>query len=169
MKNSTKKMVYAAICVALGVVLPIAFHSIQNAGSIFLPMHIPVLLCGLLCGPWYGLVCGVLAPLLSSVLTGMPPAAILPSMIVELAVYGCTTGLFKKLFKNNIVALVCAMLCGRVVAGLAKAFIFNPGNYGIKAWVTGSFVTALPGIIIQLILIPVIMLALERAKLVPED
>ena len=61
------------------------------------------------------------------------------------------------------------MLCGRVVAGLAKAFIFNPGNYGIKAWVTGSFVTALPGIIIQLILIPVIMLALERAKLVPED
>ena len=81
MKNSTKKMAYAAICVALGVVLPIAFHSIQNAGSIFLPMHLPVLLCGLLCGPWYGLICGILAPLLSSVLTGMPPAAILPVMM----------------------------------------------------------------------------------------
>ena len=169
MKNSTKKMAYAAICVALGVDLPIAFHSIQNAGSIFLPMHIPVLLCGLLCGPWYGLVCGILAPLLSSVLTGMPPAAILPSMIVELAVYGLVTGLLKKVTKNNIISLVGAMLCGRVVAGLAKAFIFNPGNYGIKAWVTGSFVTALPGIIIQLILIPLLMIALEKAKLVPED
>jgi thiamine transporter ThiT len=168
-KNSTKKTVYAAICVALGVVLPIAFHSVQNAGSIFLPMHIPVLLCGLLCGPWYGLVCGILAPVLSSTLTGMPPAAILPSMVVELAVYGLVAGLMKKATKNNIVSLVTAMLAGRVVSGLAKAFIFNAGNYGIKAWLTGSFVTALPGIIIQLILIPVIMIALEKAKLTPED
>ena len=169
MKNSTKKMVYAAICVALGVVLPIAFHSVQNAGSIFLPMHIPVLLCGLLCGPWYGLACGILAPLLSSLLTGMPPAAVLPSMLIELAVYGLCTGLLKKLVRNNIVALIGAMLAGRIVSGLAKAFIFNPGNYGLKAWLTASFVTALPGIIIQLILIPLVMAALEKAKLVPED
>ena len=168
-KNSTKKMVYAAICVALGVVLPIAFHSVQNARSIFLPMHIPVLLCGLLCGPWYGLVCGILAPVLSSTLTGMPPAAILPSMVVELAVYGLVAGLMKKATKNNIISLIVAMLAGRVVSGLAKAFIFNAGSYSLKAWVTGSFVTALPGIIIQLILIPVIMIALEKAKLTPED
>lgn len=162
-------MVYAAICVALGVVLPIAFHSIQNAGSIFLPMHIPVLLCGLLCGPWYGLACGILAPVLSSLLTGMPPSAILPSMICELAVYGLCSGIMKKMTKNNIVSLVVAMLAGRVVSGLAKALIFNAGNYSFKAWVTSSFVTALPGIIIQIILIPVLMLALEKAKLTPEN
>lgn len=162
-------MVYAAICVALGVVLPIAFHSIQNAGSIFLPMHIPVLFCGLLCGPWYGLACGILAPVLSSTLTGMPPAAILPSMVVELAVYGLVAGLLKKVTKNNIVSLIGAMLCGRVVAGLAKAFIFNAGSYTMKAWVTSSFVTALPGIVIQIVLIPLIMAALEKAKLTPED
>ena len=169
MRNSTRKMVYSAICAALGVVLPIAFHSVQNAGSIFLPMHIPVLLCGLLCGPWYGLACGILAPVLSSTLTGMPPAAILPSMIVELAVYGLVSGLMKKATKNNIISLVTAMLAGRIVSGLAKAFIFNAGSYGIKAWVTGSFVTALPGIIIQIVLIPIIMIALERAKLAPEE
>ena len=75
------------------VVLPIAFHSIPNAGSIFLPMHIPVLLCGLLCGPLYGLLCGILAPLISSFAPGMPPMAILPGMTAELAVYGLISGL----------------------------------------------------------------------------
>ena len=78
--NQTVKLTISGACVALGVVLPIAFHSIPNAGSIFLPMHIPVLLCGLLCGPLYGLLCGILAPLISSFVTGMPPMAILPGM-----------------------------------------------------------------------------------------
>ncbi|HBN82057.1 MAG TPA: ECF transporter S component, partial [Ruminococcaceae bacterium] len=83
--NQTKKLTAAGMCIALGIVLPIAFHAIPNAGSILLPMHIPVLLCGLLCGWPYGLACGVLSPLLSSLLTGMPPAAYLPSMVCELA------------------------------------------------------------------------------------
>ncbi len=169
MKNSTKKMAYAAICTAMGVVLPIAFHGIQNAGSIFLPMHIPVLLCGLLCGPWYGLVCGILAPLLSSVLTGMPPAAILPSMLCELAVYGLCTGLLMKSTSNVFISLIGAMLAGRVVAGLVKACIFNAGNYTLKAWVASSFVTALPGIAIQLVLIPLLMFALKKSRLTIED
>ena len=90
-KNHVKNLVTAAMCVALGIILPMAFHTIQNAGSIFLPMHIPVLICGLACGWQYGLLCGVLTPLLSSLLTGMPPAAILPAMLCELAVYGLLT------------------------------------------------------------------------------
>ena len=91
-ENQVKKLVMAAMCVALGIVLPMAFHTIQNAGSIFLPMHIPVLICGLLCGWQYGLICGILAPVLSSLFTGMPPAAILPAMLCELAVYGFDYG-----------------------------------------------------------------------------
>ena len=71
-ENQVKKLVMAAMCVALGIVLPMAFHTIQNAGSIFLPMHIPVLICGLLCGWQYGLICGILAPVLSSLFTGIP-------------------------------------------------------------------------------------------------
>ena len=80
MKN-TKKMVITALCMAIGIILPITLHAIPNAGSILLPMHIPVLLCGLICGPVYGVICGVMTPFLSSLLTGMPPAAYLPSMI----------------------------------------------------------------------------------------
>ena len=92
-ENQVKKLVMAAMCVALGIILPMAFHTIQNAGSIFLPMHIPVLICGLLCGWQYGLICGFLTPVLSRLFTGMPPAAILPAMACELAVYGVLTGI----------------------------------------------------------------------------
>ena len=79
-KSSVKNMTLTAVCIALCVVLPIAFHSIPDAGSVFLPMHIPVLICGMICGGPYGLICGFVGPLVSSVLTGMPPIAILALM-----------------------------------------------------------------------------------------
>ena len=94
--SATKKLVFCAICVALCVVLPMAFHAL-GSGTVFLPMHIPVLLCGLVCTWPYGVVCGLLGPLLSSVLTGMPAAAVLPSMMAELAVYGLVTALVMRL------------------------------------------------------------------------
>ena len=96
MKSTTKKLVSCALCIAIGVLLPMAFHVIPNGGSIFLPMHIPVLICGLFCGAPYGLACGIITPFLSSMTTGMPPAMILPQMMIELAVYGLVTGLCEK-------------------------------------------------------------------------
>ena len=171
--KSTKNLIIAGLCVALGLVLPMAFHTIPNAGSIMLPMHIPVLLCGLLCGPVYGLACGILTPLLSSLLTSMPPMAVLPGMLCELAVYGLVSGLLFAAVKtgsktaNLYVSLVGAMLCGRAVSGVVNALIFRVGNYSLQIWLTASFVTALPGIIIQLIAIPLIVLTLQKAKLVP--
>ena len=172
--SSTKRMILAGLCIALGVVLPVAFHSVANAGSIFLPMHIPVLLCGLICGWPYGLACGVLAPLLSSLITGMPPMAYLPSMLCELAVYGFVSGLLMryvktgKLLADLYVSLVGAMLLGRLVLGLFNAVIFRAGEYSIAIWTTSAFVTALPGIIIQLAVIPVLVFALKKAKLITE-
>lgn len=171
MKN-TKKLVIAGLFTALGVILPIFFHAIPNAGSIFLPMHLPVLLCGLLCGWYYGAACGILAPLLSSLITGMPPAAMLPSMLCELLVYGLLTGLLfsrirtGKLAVDLYCSLIGAMIGGRLVAGLLNALIFRAGNYSLSIWVTASFVTALPGIIIQLVAVPIIVLSLYQAKLV---
>ncbi|MDL2232451.1 ECF transporter S component [Ruminococcaceae bacterium OttesenSCG-928-L11] len=168
----TKQLVFAALCIALGLVLPMLFHGIPNAGSIFLPMHIPVLLCGLICGWPYGLICGALTPLLSSILTGMPPAAILPAMLCELAVYGLMAGLLIQLVRtpksiaNIYVSLVGAMLCGRLVAGAVKALIFNVGAYSMQAWIASSFVTALPGILLQLIVIPIVVQALRQARII---
>ena len=85
MKN-TKHLIFTALCMALGVVLPMAFHMIPNAGSVMLPMHIPVLLCGLVCGPVLGLICGIFTPVLSSLITGMP-GIILQLLLLPAVVY----------------------------------------------------------------------------------
>ena len=169
-----KRSILTAVCIALCVVLPQAFHAIPNAGQVYLPMHIPVLLCGLICGAPYGLLCGLAGPALSSLFTGMPPAAMLPSMLVECAAYGLIAGLMmqlvrtKKLYPDLYISLLAAMIAGRIVSGVAKALIFSAGSYSMAAWVTGSFVTSLPGIVIQLVLLPTIVFALMKARLVPE-
>ena len=166
-----KKLVFTAVCAALCLVLPLAFHTVPNAGSIFLPMHIPVLLCGLICGWPYGLVCGLVGPAVSS-LTGMPPIAMLPSMMVECATYGAVTGLMMKFIHTKhptadlYISMITAMILGRVVSGLAKSLIFSPGVAPF-AWVTTSLITGIPGICIQLVVMPVIVFALTKARLIP--
>lgn len=170
--SNVKKLVFAAACVALCLVLPMAFHAIPNGGSVMLPMHIPVLLCGLICGWPYGGVCGLVGPFLSSVVTGMPPAAMLPSMMVECAVYGFTSGLLMKYVRTGkptvdlYISLISAMAAGRVAAGFAKAWIFTPGISPF-AWVTTSLVTGIPGIVLQLVMMPLVVAALTRSRLIP--
>lgn len=172
--SQIKKLVFAALCLALGVVLPIAFHSIANAGSILLPMHLPVLLCGLICGWPFGLACGVLTPVLSYLLTGMPPSAVLPGMLLELAVYGLVSGLLMKYIRTGknlwdiVLSLVVAMLLGRVTYGVLNSLIFKAGEYSLSVWLTTAFVTGLPGIAAQIVLIPALMVALEKAKILPK-
>lgn len=174
MKMTTvKKSVITAICIALCVVLPLAFHAIPNAGSIFCPMHVPVLLCGLICGCPLGLLCGLAGPLLSSLLTAMPPAAILPAMMVECAAYGAVAGLMmswvhtRKVYADLYISLAAAMLGGRILAGIAKALIFARGSISLTVWATSSFVTSLPGIALHLAVIPSIVFALMKSGLIP--
>lgn len=171
--SSVKKVTVAAVCAALGIVLPMAFHAIPNAGGIWLPMHIPVLVCGLVAGPASGAASGLLAPVLSSLLTGMPAMPILPSMACELVVYGCAAGLLAtrvrtgRLAADLYVSLIGAMLVGRLVGGALQALIFSAGSYSLAAWATGYFVTGAPGIVLQLVVVVPVVAALERAGLVP--
>lgn len=170
--SPVKRVVVAAVCAALGIVLPMAFHALPGAGNVWLPMHIPVLICGLVAGLASGVAAGILAPVLSSLLTGMPAAPILPSMTCELVTYGLVSGLLSARVRTGrlpldlYVSLVAAMLCGRVVGGALQALIFSAGSYSLAAWVTGSFVTGLPGIVLQLAVVVPVVVALERAGLV---
>ena len=169
-----KKSIITAVCIALCYVVPLLFHGVQNAGRVFLPMHLPVFLCGLICGWQYGLLCGLAGPALSSLLTNMPPVAMLPSMMLELAVYGCVSGLMmrfirtKNTYADLYISLIAALLCGRVVAGLMQALIFSKGAYSMTAWVSGYVVTSWPGTLIQLVLLPSVVFALMKAHLIPE-
>ncbi len=174
MKNqSIVKLVSTAVCIALCVALPLAFHLIPNGGTLFSPMHLPVLLCGLVCGWQYGLACGIIGPLLSSLITHMPGMAYLPTMMVELALYGLITGIMIKLVHTGklvadiYISLLTAMLAGRIITGIVRGLIFAPGAFTMKAWATGYFVSSFPGIVTQLILVPVIYLGLHRAHLIP--
>ncbi len=167
------KMIITAVCIALCVVLPMAFHAIPNAGSVISPMHIPALLCGLICGGAFGLLGGLLGPLAASFLTGMPPFAYLPPMMVELAVYGLVSGVVMQHIRTGrkmldlYLSLLAAMLAGRIIAGICRAWIFAPGEYSFAIWASSYFVTAIPGIVLQLLLIPPVAAALERAGVIP--
>lgn len=171
--SAVKKLVFAAVCSALCVVLPMAFHAVPNAGTVFLPMHIPVLLCGLICGWPYGGVCGLVGPVLSSLITSMPPMAYLPSMMVECGVYGFVSGLMMKYVRTKsmtadlYISLICAMVLGRAVSGFANSLIFSPGTSPFL-WVTTSLVAGIPGIVIQLILMPLVVFTLTRAHVLPQ-
>ena len=173
MKNKTRNLVITALMIAAGVILPMAFHGVPNAGKVFLPMHIPVMISGLVAGPVAGAATGVLAPVLSGLLTGMPPAPMLPPMTCELLVYGLVSGLLSRVVRTGsttadlYISLVGAMLAGRVVNGVLRALIFSAGAYSLEAWLTASFVTAITGIVLQLAVVVPIVVSLERAGLVP--
>ncbi|MEF9984567.1 MAG: ECF transporter S component [Oscillospiraceae bacterium] len=166
MNTKTKNLVIAGLLTALGIAIPQLFHLVGMSGSVFLPMHIPVLLCGIICGPTLGGLCGLLVPLLCGLLTGMPPLfPVATYMACELIAYGVIIGfMFKK--TNVFVSLITAMLGGRVVLGIAQAICMGIVSkpFGIPAFLTGAFVTALPGIVIQLVLIPAIILLLKKTK-----
>ncbi|MBQ6334807.1 MAG: ECF transporter S component [Erysipelotrichaceae bacterium] len=169
--NRTKQLVLTALFIAIGTVLPQAFHMIPNAGSVVLPMHIPVLVAGFAVGPLFGCLCGILTPILSHFIFGMPPTPVLPGMICELAMYGFMTGLLSRLIKmenklvKNYVVLILAMLAGRVTYGILNSLIFRAGNYSLQTWIAAAFITAIPGIIIQLVLIPILVTRLQKARL----
>lgn len=175
-KSSTKKMVYAGLFLALGLLLPFLTAQIPSLGSRMLPMHIPVLLAGFICGWPYGLVIGFTLPLFRSVLFSMPP--MFPTalaMAFELAVYGAVTGiLYKVLPKKNIsiyISLIISMICGRIVWGIVAFALYGLSGSAFtwEIFMAGAFVNAIPGIIIQIIIIPVIVIALKKGRFIEND
>lgn len=174
MKN-TKKLCLAAICTVLCYVLPLIFHSF-GIGTAFSPMHFPVLLSGILCGPVYGAFCGLCGPIISSLLSGMPGPAKLITMIPELMVYGLTAGALFKAFRlkdillRSYSSLIPAMLAGRVVGGVVNAcvYITNANAYSTAIWATSYIVGTLPGIIAQLVILPIIILVLRKTGVFDE-
>ena len=167
-----RKMAYAALYLALAMVLPFLTGQIPEIGAMLCPMHIPALLCGFVCGwPW-GVAVGFISPLMRSVLFGMPemfPTAV--AMSVELATYGAVAGILYKVLPKKLwstyAALIAAMVLGRVVWGGAQFLLaglrhtaFTPALF-----LAGAVTSAVPGILLQLVLIPVIVAALERTGL----
>lgn len=170
-----KKLSLAAMFLAVGILLPFVTGQIPAVGSMLLPMHLPVLLCGLICGWQYGLVVGFVLPILRSFLLSMPPMfPTAVSMAFELATYGFVIGLLYTRSKWHCIvslyrSMFASMLAGRVVWGVAQMLLLGVGEGGFTftMFLSGAFLNAIPGILLQLLLIPAVMVALRKAKLVP--
>ncbi len=169
-RNNVFHLTVSAICLALCMVLPFLTGQIPQIGSMLSPMHIPVLLCGFICGPAWAAVVGAFAPILRFALFGMPP--LFPTgaaMCFELLTYGVVSGALYRMLpgkKSSIYAsLIAAMLAGRVVWGAVSAVLMGAsgGEFTFAAFMAGAFINAVPGIVLHIVLIPVIVLALERA------
>lgn len=171
-QNKTLKLVLAALCLALAYVLPFLTGQLPKIGAMLSPMHIPVLLCGFICGwPW-GLVVGFTAPLFRSLTLGAPslfPKAV--CMAFELAAYGTVTGVMYKILPRKKVFIYCslivAMIVGRLVWGTAMFICVGAqgGSFTLAAFLAGAVTNALPGIVIQIVLIPLLVMGLEKSKL----
>lgn len=168
------KLVCGALCLAIALVLPLLTGQIPQVGSALCPMHIPVLLSGFLCGPLWGALVGFVAPLLRYVIFGMPP--IFPtgiSMAFELSAYGVLSGLMYRLLPKKVpciyISLITAMIGGRLVWGLARFILagLTGSEFPFSLFLAGAVTEAIPGIILHILLIPVIVMALKKAKLTP--
>lgn len=174
MSERTKKITLSALFMALGLVLPFLTGQLKALGNAFLPMHLPVLLCGLIVGPWHGLVVGLILPILRHFTFGMPPlypTAI--SMAFELATYGFVVGFVYKNSKWKCIialyeSLIIAMIAGRIVWGIVQMILLgvNGQAFTLQMFIAGAFLNAIPGIVFQLIFIPALMLSLHKIGLV---
>jgi uncharacterized membrane protein len=190
-KVDTVKIAWAGTFLALAMVLPALIGHIPEIGRAMSPMHIPVFICGFVLGPYFGAIVGALAPLLNFFVTGMPqlfPSGI--GMMVELAVYGFVAGFvfgllrrgkgerkgkigaligfFERTAAGIYLSLIVAMLVGRLFWGLARFILSGFGGSGFlfKSFIAGAFVNAVPAWILHIVLIPLIIFALQRAKVI---
>lgn len=174
--SNIRKLIYSALFLALAIVLPFLTGQIQQFGQMLCPMHIPVMLCGFLCGWQWGLAVGAIAPVLRSLTVGMPtlyPIAV--CMAFELAVYGLLCGLLYKKLKLGkftiYASLIISMLSGRAVWGAARFICsgLDASKFGFSAFISGAFTTAIPGIIVQLVVVPPIVMLIRRQNISKND
>ncbi|MCD8381229.1 MAG: ECF transporter S component [Lachnospiraceae bacterium] len=170
-QKNIRTMVLAAMFLAIGIVLPTITGGIPQIGNLLLPMHIPVLFCGLICGWQYGLIVGFITPLLRGAIFVYPifyPNGL--GMAFELATYGSVIGfLYARFHKKNVaslyISLISAMIVGRVVWGVVRVIMLGVAGtaFSWQMFIAGAFLNAIPGIILQLVLIPAVMTALQKA------
>ena len=171
-RDQTLKMVLAALFLALAYVMPFLTGQIPEIGAMLCPMHIPILLCGFICGKYWGLAVGFTAPLLRALTLGMPPLfPVALCMAFELATYGTVSALMHRILPPKkpyvYLSLLVAMVCGRLVWGCAMLICLgaSSGVFTLAAFLTGAITGALPGIAVQIVLIPLLVMTLEHPRL----
>lgn len=173
LKRQIKNLSIASMLLAVGMALPFLTGQIPQIGSMLLPMHLPALICGLICGWQYGGLIGFILPLFRNAVFGMPPMPTALAMAFELAAYGIFAGFLYGYSRWKCMvalyrSLIVAMIGGRIVWGMAQIIIFGISGKAFtwQMFLSGAFLMAIPGIILQLVFIPALMAALNRTGIV---
>lgn len=181
MKNKTDRrmsvsIVFSGVCLGLCFLLPYLTGQIPTIGQALSPMHIPVFICGFTCGWPYGMLIGFIAPILRSLFFTMPPMyPVAIAMAFELAAYGAFSGLLYRILPKKkgyiYLTLISSMIIGRIVWGLVRAIMAGLGGseFTMGLFISGAFVSAIPGIICHIILVPLVIMALERAGIINDE
>lgn len=171
-RNQLVNLALAAMFLALAYVMPFLTGQIQQIGNMLCPMHIPVILCGFICGGPWGLIVGFIAPFLRSFTLGMPPMyPVAFAMAFELAAYGLMSGVLYRVFPKKkgyiYCSLIISMIIGRLIWGVVQFACagLDPSKFGFAAFWAGAVANAIPGIILQIVIIPVVVMLLEKTKL----
>ena len=169
-------MIFASLFIAIAFVLPFLTGQIPEIGSMLCPMHVPILICGFICGWKWGLLVGLVSPLLRSLILGMPtlfPTAI--CMAIELGVYGLLTGIFYNILPKKKIwiylSLIISMIIGRIVWGFVMLVVMNiTGDvFTFNMFIASTIINSLPGIILQIILVPILVMLLEKVEIVKKS
>ncbi|WP_097004068.1 ECF transporter S component [Lacrimispora amygdalina] len=172
MRMNTRKIVLSALFLAIGIVLPTVTMHVPGIGRMLLPMHIPVLLCGFICGAPYGAIVGSILPICNSVLFGAPPLMpVALAMSIELLFYGMMSGILYRQLKRYkfgiYYSLILTMTIGRIAWGITSYLLFSilGNSFTWIIFLTQAFASAIPGIIIQLIIVPAIVISLRKTDM----
>ncbi len=172
-QNKLTNLALSAMFLALAFVMPFLTGQIQQIGNMLCPMHIPVILCGFICGGPWGLAVGFIAPLLRSFTLGMPPMyPVAFAMAFELAAYGLMSGILYRAFPKKkgyiYLSLIISMIVGRLVWGIVQFLCagLDASAFGFAAFWAGAVANAIPGIILQIVLIPVVVMLLEKTRII---
>lgn len=167
----SKKTVIWSLCAALCIVLPMTMRVIPNADLIYRSIQIPVMLCGIFCGPGAGISCALTGVFTSALISGVPAAPLLPIILTELVLVGLIIGVIVKFFGGRrnftvVYGIVFSVLTARVIAGIVAAWLFSPGSESMLLWAWGYVIAGLPSLVVQLILLPAIIKALEYSRVI---
>ena len=175
-KGHVKKLCLAGMFLSLALLLPFLTANNRELGNILCLMHLPIFICGIVCGPVYGLMVGVTAPLLRSLIVGMPPfPSVAVPMAAELMVYGLAVGILYRLLPKKTLwlypNLIGSMVLGRIVSVVTKYLLYSLGKteFSLKMVLQMNFITTLPGVMLQLLLIPAVILVLRKQGVIGRD
>lgn len=170
MRVNVKLFVLAIILGVLGVLLPWFFGGVRIFGMGLLPMEFPVLLCGMICGAGYGGVVGAVVPILYALIFNtMSVYPLGVATVAELCAFGVLCGVLYKVMRQNVfVSLLLAMFSGRTVFAVVYYYLLRSEGviYTAERFINGEFLNVLPGIAIQIIFIPLIVLILNKTGIV---